>query len=125
MEENNKNNMTNELVEAGLKLASSAQAGSHYGTEYLDRTIYYTVYVTDVNGNIMVDGSGNKIVRNQVLYLAGSYLSKAEMEYAVAVEEQFKAYNDKLRKDMDRQGIRWRFKKSDQKALTIQGVTGV
>lgn len=122
MEENN--NMTDELMEAGLKLASSSEAGSKYGTEHLDRTIYYTTYVTDVNGNVMIDGNGNKIVRNQALYIAGSYLSKSEMEYALSIEKKFKSLNDLYRQDMDRQKMKWKIKKSDQKVLTIAGVTG-
>lgn len=116
--------MTDELVEVGLKLASSPQSGSKYGTEHLDRTIYYTTYVTDANGNIMVDGNGEKIARNQALYLAGSYLSKAEMEYALSVEKKFKSLNDLYRKDMDRQKMKWQVRKSDQKVLSIAGVTG-
>lgn len=116
--------MTEELLEVGLKLASSSKMGSKYGTEHLDRTIYYTSYVTDAHGNIMIDGSGEKIARNQVLYLAGSYLSKSEMEHALAVEKKFKALNDLYRSDMDRQKMKWKIKKSDQKVLTIAGVTG-
>ncbi len=38
----------------------------------------------------MIDGSTNNIARNQVLYLAGSYLNKAEYTYALEVEKQFK-----------------------------------
>lgn len=115
--------MSKELIEAGLKLASSIDSHSHYGTEYLDRTIYYTTYVTDAQGKILVDGEGNKIVRNQVYYLAGSYISKAEMQNALELEATFKTLNDRLRKQMDPEGKKWRLKKTDQKALTVQGVT--
>ncbi len=117
--------MSKELVEAGLALASSTQSGSDYATEHLDRTIYYTTYVTDSEGRVMVDGNGNKIVRNQALYLAGSYISKAEMEYALETEATFKKLNDALRKKMDSEKLKWRVKKADQKALVVQGITGI
>lgn len=117
--------MSKELVEAGLKLASSSQSGSDYATEYLDRTIYYSTYVTDAEGRVMIDSNGNKIVRNQALHIAGSYLSKAALEEAEEVEAEFKKLNDALRKKMEAEGIKWRLKKQDQKALVIQGVTGI
>ncbi len=123
MEEND--NMSNELQEAGLKLASSPESGSKRGTEYLDRTIYHTVYVTDVNGNIMIDGNGNKIVRNQPLYIASSYLSKAEYENALKVEKDFQSLNDKFRENMTQRGLKWRISKAEQNKLQIQGVTGI
>lgn len=114
-----------ELVEAGLKLASSLQSTSNYATEYLDRTIYHTVYVTDAEGKTLIDGEGNPVIRNQVLYLAGSYLSKAELHYAEEVEAEFKVLNDRLRKQMDSEGVVWRLKKTNQRALQITGVTGL
>lgn len=117
--------MSNELVEAGLKLASSSQGGSKRGTEYLDRTIYHTVYKTGADGNIMVDGNGDKIVENQALYIASSYLSKAEMENALATEKKFKVLNEKLRDDMTRKKMVWQIPKSAQTKLQIQGVTGI
>ena len=117
--------MSKELVEAGLALATSPQSGSDYATEHLDRTIYYTTYVTDSEGRVMVDSNGDKIVRNQALYLAGSYISKPELELALETESTFKKLNDALRKKMEAEGLKWRVKKSDQKALVIQGVTGI
>lgn len=117
--------MANKLVDAGLKLASSPISSSKYATEWLDRTIYYTTYVTDAEGKVLVDGNGDEIVRNQALYLAGSFISSAEMKNAEAIEKEFMELNKLLRKKMESQGIKWRLKKTDQKALQIQGVTGL
>lgn len=116
--------MLKELQEAGLKLAYDLNEGSDYGTEYLDRTIYHTVYVTDTNGNVMLDGSGNKIMRNQALYIAGSWISKKEYEAALQVEKDFKELNDRLREGMTARKYTWHIPKTSQRVLTIQGVTG-
>lgn len=117
--------MSNKLVEAGLTLASSPIPTSNYATEWLDRTIYYTTYVTDSEGRRVLDGEGKEIIRNQVLYLAGSFISKAEMIKAEEIEKEFKELNDLFRRKMDSQGLKWRLKKTDQKALQVQGVTGI
>lgn len=113
--------MSKELIEAGLQLASSVQSESDYATEYLDRTIYYTTYLTDAEGKTLTDGNGNKIVRNQALYIAGSYVSKPELEYALEVEKTFKKLNDAFRDQMDREQVKWRLRKQDQKTLVIAG----
>lgn len=112
-----------ELVEAGLKLASSIKSGSKYATEFLDRTIYHTVYVTDADGKVLVDGEGNKIVRNQVYYKAGVYVSKQQLEQAERIEKEFKALNDAIRKQDDANGVKWRLRKQDQKTFSLAGVT--
>ncbi len=122
--EEKENMSTNKLAEAGMKLASTKNADSKRGTEYLDRTIYHTVYVTDVNGNVMIDGSGNEIVRNQPLYIATSYLSKSEMKDALRIEEEFKVLNNAFRDQMTQLGHKWKLDKSQSK-LQIQGVTGI
>lgn len=125
MEEEKGNMSMDKLVEAGLKLASKPTSSSKRGTEYLDRTIFHAVYVTDANGNVMIDGNGEEIVRNQALYIASSYLSQQEMEEALRVEKVFKVYNDKLRENMTQLGIKWKIPKSEQVKLQIQGVTGI
>lgn len=127
MEENK--NMSDELVEAGLKLASGEISHSNYGTKYLDRTIYHTVYVTDVNGNKRIDEHGKEMVRNQVLYLAGSYISPTEYEEAMKVEKKFIKLNETFRKDMmeknkENKDYRWQLRHMEQKALSIPGITG-
>ncbi len=84
----------------------------HIGTEYLDRTIYHEVY-TKKFGNI------RKEVR--VFTLASSYLSKEMFDEALRIEKKFQVLNNKLRLDMERQGLRWRIPKINQKALAIEG----
>ncbi len=111
------------LVEAGLKLASSVKANSNRGTIYMDRTIYHTIQITDSEGKGLFDSDGNPIVVNTAYVLAGSYLSPAVYEKALELEKKFKALNELFRKDMDDKKIQWKFRKTDQKALFIQGVT--
>ncbi len=123
-------NMSDELVEAGLAQASGKVSQSNYGTKYLDRTIFHTVYLTDLNGNNAIDDKGKRMTRNQVLYLAGSYISDSEYEEAMKVEVKFIKLNELLRKDMEtknknNKNYNWRLRHIDQKALSIQGLTGV
>jgi hypothetical protein len=114
--------MSKELLEIGLKLASPAFASSEYGTEWLDRTIYHTVYVTDPNGKILIDGKGDKVARNQVLFLACTYISKSQMEHALQVEKEFKELNDYFREAMTKDQINWRIPKSAQKAVIFDSI---
>lgn len=112
-----------ELSEAGLKLAKSQQIITDYGTEYLDRTIYHTVNVTDSAGNNLINSEGGEIIRNQVLYLAGSYVSAKELANALEIEKEFSDLNKDFRDDMTRQGLTWKLPREKQTVLDIRGIT--
>lgn len=110
------------VKEAGLKLASSARSKSKQGDVFLDRTIYHTVELTDADGRVIVDRSGNPIVENRAYLTIGRWITEDMMERAMEVEKEFAELNKMMRDDMDRKKEPWRISKSDIRSLDIQGV---
>lgn len=95
---------------------------NHQGTEFLDRTIYHGVEVTDSKGNVLKDPYGNPRVEPRVYRLVGSWLSREALAKALEIEEQFQELNNEYRKDMEVNGIPWRIKVSEIRAISIPGI---
>lgn len=111
--------MSNTLIEAGLKLASSKSGNDHIGSIWVDRTIYHTIQVEDADGNKLFDKSGNPVVLNTAYVSAGMSVSSKVYEIALEKEKEFSKLNELFRKHMDEKGIKWRISKGEQTAISI------
>ena len=115
--------MNVDLVEAGLELASSKKRNVNRGTNYLDRTVYFTKQLEDTDGNLLYTKEGKPLVTNTAFALAGTYWSDELYETILQVEKEFKKLNEAFRAQMERDGDDWRRPRKNQDTLFIQGVT--
>lgn len=114
--------MSKNLEDAGIALASSSVSKGKQGDVYLDRTIYYTVELTDSEGRVIVDKTGNPIIENRAYLTAGRWITESMMKEALEVEKRFARLNKLFRDDMETKDMKWRLKKSDIKAMEIPGI---
>lgn len=110
---------TEELVKKTTELAKKQGSLHNYGTEFLDRTIYYGKIKTDSNEKPLVDPNGQPIVEIKTYATAGRWISPQMMEKALEIEKQFLELNEYYRKGMEQQHEQWKLRKHDIRAIEI------